>query len=72
MIRRLTALSAMIAAGWYLYTRFVRPPANQLGESAGARLDDPNRGVVDRVSGAAAGAASMARRAARRITTRQS
>jgi hypothetical protein len=72
MIRRLILLLTTIAAGGYLYARFLRQPGDDIGDAAGPRPDDRGRSVVDRVSGAAAGAASTAMRVARRIATRQS
>jgi hypothetical protein len=72
MIRRLIALPAILAAGWLLYTRILRQPDAGLGYPGDPRPDHQRRGVVERASGAAAGAASVAIQAARRIRTRQS
>jgi hypothetical protein len=64
MIRRLIVLLALAGAGWYVYTRFFRQPAYEIGDTADLRPDDQRNGFVGRVSEAASGAASTARRAA--------
>ena len=64
MIRRFVALLALAGAGWYLYARVLRDKSVYVGDQADLRPDEARGGLGERVTQAASGVASTAKRAA--------